>query len=257
MNKRVLCCLFAVILIVLSAGVVYADAWYCPQCGRKMGPSDNFCPADGTARPDIGGSGSDDIYDMGIPYLNGRSYSQDQMNMVVFWVQTQLKATGIYYQGDSWDVTGNLGDHTMQEIAAFMKSRGYGGHRGNVDQTVVDELASYLGSRIVPVYIGGFYQHMDSIMSGGHTGSMQKIVSNLIDMVPHVTTGARWVQCCLSKLGYYSGPIDGKYGEQTENAVKRFQKAYGFMERNYVTLGVARAMLEACYNNGCYLEDLN
>ncbi|MBR3333512.1 MAG: peptidoglycan-binding protein [Clostridia bacterium] len=97
---------------------------------------------------------------------------------------------------------------------------------------------------------------MDSIMSGGHTGSMQKIVSNLIDMIPHETLGARWVQCCLSKLGYYTGTIDGKYGERTEQAVKKFQKAYGFQERNYVTLGVARAMLEACYNNGCYLDDL-
>ena len=137
-----------------------------------------------------------------------------------------------------------------------MQGRGYCNHDGHVDQNVVDELAAYLGNRLVPVYVGGFYSHMDSIMDGGHTGSMQKILSNLIDMVPHVTHGARWVQCCLAKLGYYNSGIDGKYGENTEAAVMRFQKDYGFEQRNYVTLGVARAMLEACHARGCNLDDL-
>ncbi len=243
---------------VLSSACADGGTWFCPQCGKELSGEFNFCPKDGTANPGEGGGGgsSDSVYDMGTPDLRGQSYGLDQMNLTVYWVQVQLKATGVYYQGYAWDETGNLGDQTMKEIAAFMKSRGYNGHSGRVDQTVVDELSAYLGSRRVPVYIGGFYRHMDSIMSGGHTGSMQKIVSNLIDMIPHETLGARWVQCCLSKLGYYTGTIDGKYGERTEQAVKKFQKAYGFQERNYVTLGVARAMLEACYNNGCYLDDL-
>ena len=103
-----------------------------------------------------------------------------------------------------------------------------------------------MGNRIVPVYIGGFYSHMDSIMNGDHTGSMQPIISNLRDMVPHETVGARWVQCCLKKLGYYAGIIDGKYGEATETAVKEFQRSNGFEERDYVTLGVARSILCKC-----------
>ena len=236
MKKHVFCFLTAIILLL--ATTVFADngIWYCPQCGEKMEASYQFCPNDGTRRPGGGGGGNstgntrrnNDPHDMGIPFLNGRSYSKDQMNLIIFWVQTQLKATGAYYQGYAWDVTGHLGDQTMKEIASFMQSRGYRGHSGCVDQTVVDELASYLGNRIEPVYIGGFYSHMDSIMSGGHAGSMQKILSNLIDMVPHVTTGARWVQSCLSKLGYYTGTIDGKYGERTEKSVNAFQKAYGF-----------------------------
>ena len=178
------------------------------------------------------------------------------MNLVVYWVQTQLKATGTYYQGDIWDVTGHLGEHTMQEISSFMWSRGYYNHNGQINQAVINELADCLGCRIVPVYIGGFYSHMDTIMQGRHDKYMQSIVSNLRDMIPHVTTGARWVQCCLKKLGYYNGVIDGKYGEATENAVKAFQKASGYEQRDYVTLGVARAMLEQCYYSGCTLEDL-
>lgn len=260
MNKKVFCFLIAIILLLATTAFADSGTWYCPQCGSQMEASYQFCPNDGTPRPGAGGSSviiqNNGPYDMGVPSLNGRSYSKDQMNMAILWVQTQLKATGTYYQGYAWDVTGHLGDHTMQEIASFMQSRGYRGHSGCVDQNVVNELAAYLGNRIEPVYIGGYYSHMDSIMSGGHTGSMQKILSNLIDMVPHVTTGARWVQSCLSKLGYYTGSIDGMYGERTEKSVNAFQKAYGFQERNYVTLGVARAMLEACYNSGCYLDDL-
>ena len=196
------------------------------------------------------------FYDIGIPDLRGRTFRLDEMSLAVYWVQVQLKATGIYYQGEIWDETGNLGDHTMQEVASFMQSRGYCNHSGCVDQVVINELAAYMGNRTVPVYVGGFYRHMDSIMNGGHTGSMQRINSNLVDMIPHVTVGGRWIQCCLSKLGYYSGPIDGKYGEKTEEAVNAFQKDYGFEQRNYVTFGVARSMLEACHAKKCFLDDL-
>lgn len=195
-------------------------------------------------------------YEMGIPNLNGRRYTEDDMNMDVYWVQVQMKATGRWYQGDQWDCTGNLGDHTMQEIASFMKSRGYSGHSGYVDQNVVNELANWLGYDVQPVYIGGFYDAMGAIMTDVSTGSMQSIVSNLRDMVPRETVGARWVQVCLKHLGYYNSVIDGKYGEDTEQAVKAFQHAYGFEERDYVSLGVARAMIEAYYYAGGDLNKL-
>lgn len=193
---------------------------------------------------------------MGVPYIGNRKYNTGTMNMVVFWVQTQMKQTGRYYQGNNYDVTGNLGSQTKKEIARFMRDRGYSAHTGAIDQAVIDELSSYLGSRVAAVYVGGYYQYMQTIMVGGSEGSMERINSNLIDNVARVTTGARWVQICLKKLGYYTSSIDGKYGEGTENAVKRFQRDYGFQQTNYVTLGVARAMLEACYNRGYSLDDL-
>lgn len=225
----------------------YRNTLYCPDCGMRKPLG---CEADNTSYY------SNDPYDMGIPNLYGKTIKKDQMNLIVLWVQKQLKATGIYYQGEIWDETGHLGDHTMEEVASFMQSRGYKSHGGQIDQTVINNLADYLGYRVVPVYVGGFYTHMDSIMYGGHMGNMQAIISNLRDMIPHVTVGARWVQCCLKKLGYYNGVIDGKYGEATENAVKSFQKTFGFEQRDYVTLGVARTMLEQCYYSGCNLEDL-
>lgn len=196
------------------------------------------------------------VYDMGIPNLNGQQYTEGDMNMTVYWVQFQMKATGRWYQGEQWDCTGNLGNHTMQEIASFMKSRGYSRHTGYIDQTVVNELASWLGYNVRPVYVGGFYEAMCSIMTGGSTGCMQAIVSNLRDMVPRETVGARWVQICLKHLGYYTSIIDGKYGEVTERAVMAFQRDFGFEERDYVSLGVARAMIEAYYYAGGDLTKL-
>ncbi len=189
-------------------------------------------------------------YDMGVPYIGSQVYRKDNMNMVVFWVQTQLKATGVFYQGEQWDVTGSLGDHTMEEIRAFMQTYTGRGHSGVVDQSVIDALASWLGDDVQPVYVGGFYDAMDSLMVGGTYGSMYSITSNLRDGVARSTLGARWVQTVLSRLGYYNSSIDGKYGEQTQEAVMQFQDNHNFQERDYVSLGVARAMLEQYYYRG-------
>lgn len=261
MRKLLLTIMILSLLSVMLLDSAYAgdNSWLCSRCNAYRNTS--YCPDCGIKNPYIGrayetGYYINEPYDMGIPNLCGQRIKKDQMSLIVLWVQTQLKATGIYYQGETWDVTGHLGDHTMQEIKAFMLSRGYQYHDGQIDQIVITELVDYLGCRIIPVYIGGFYSHMDSIMNGGHTGYMQPIISNLRDMIPHMTIGARWIQCCLKKLGYYNGVIDGKYGEATENAVKQFQKAAGFEERDYVTLGVARAMLEQCYYSGCDFQDL-
>lgn len=240
-------------LIFMLALSTMASAWYCSACGAAG--SGNFCSQCGNPyRPPV--SNTNTPYDMGIPNLNGAVYRKESMNMAVLWVQTQLKATGMYYQGEAWDVTGSLGSETMKEIKSFMNARGYWNHSGVVNQDVIDELAAYLNYNTVPVYVGGYYEKMSSIMYGGSTGSMEKIYSNLIDMVPRTTIGARWIQACLRTLGYYNGTIDGKYGEGTDRAVKAFQAAYGFQQRNYVTLGVARAMVEACYNRGYSLDML-
>ena len=56
------------------------------------------------------------------------------------------------------------------------------------------------------------------------------------------------MQIVLRELGYYTGETDGQYGEVTQDAVNRFQRDHGFQERDYVSLGVARAMLEEYHN---------
>ncbi len=212
-------------------------------------PENEVVPVTPTQEPVPYNTYSDSPYDMGVPYLSGRSYGPDQMNIYIFWVQTQLKAAG-YFQGNNWDVTGNLGSQTQKEIQRFMNDHGRRGHNGYVDQSVVDSLANYLSGRIVPVYIGGYYDYMQPLFYDTSICGMNKLVSNMRDEVPRVTIGARWVQVILSRLGYYTMNIDSKYGQGTDDAVRAFQRAYGFVERDYVTLGVARAMIEAYYAAG-------
>ena len=52
--KRLISFLLAMVLL-LAVGIALADDWYCPVCGEKN--SNNFCPNDGTKRPD--GKGED------------------------------------------------------------------------------------------------------------------------------------------------------------------------------------------------------
>lgn len=194
--------------------------------------------------------------EMGVPQLNGRRFGRDSMNIAVYWVQVQLKATGTYYTGDQWDETGNLGDHTQDEIKRFMRDRGHAGHDGCVDQAVVDELAAYLGGRLRPVMRGGWYRHMNTLLDDTQWESMTNVVLSSKDGSSRNAAKTRWVQTCLSMLGYYKGSVDGSYGSGTESAVKAFQRDHGFQQRSYVTYGVARAMLEACEQRGCDLNRL-
>lgn len=251
-----------------SYRILVFSAWKMPaqwKIGKREGCTVSVTSAYGTASPTSNTTSNKNSssntntwqpqqgntpYDIGIPDLNGNVYYENASNVYVLWVQYQLKATGQYYIGDNWDETGNLGDHTMEEIAKFMKANGYSNHNGRVDQTVINTLASYLGSRRVPVYVGGYYDKMNTIMSGGSAGSMKSINAN------SSSTKVKWVQTCLKKLGYYTSSIDGKFGSGTTSALHRFQADYGYVQRDYVSLGVARRMLEACYSRGYSLNDL-
>lgn len=51
--KRLVCLLLTAV-ILLSAGAALADTWYCPECGQQN--DGNFCPNDGTKRPEGGSS---------------------------------------------------------------------------------------------------------------------------------------------------------------------------------------------------------
>ncbi len=194
-------------------------------------------------------------FDMGIPQLNGRSFGPDNENIVIYWVQIQMKAAG-YYTGDQWDETGNIGDHTQEEIRRFMRDCGYPYHTGFVDQTVVNTLASVLGSRLRPVYRGGYFRHMNALLNDLTFESCDTVYPNSQSNSAHNRTSIRWVQTALSLLGYYSGSIDGQYGSGTDSAVKAFQRDHGFQQRGYVTYGVARAMMEAMWQRGCDLSRL-
>ena len=53
----------------------------------------------------------------------------------------------------------------------------------------------------------------------------------------------------LSVLGYYSGSLHGEYDEATRAAVRLFNEDYGFPGLDDLSLGSARALMEAYYYN--------
>lgn len=188
-----------------------------------------------------------DPYDMGVPQIGENVFTLNQMNLVVLWVQTQLKATGAWYQGDQCELSGCLTESTMAAISGFMEANGFSGHAGNVDQNVINTLQACLGNEITPVLTGGFYNYMAAILSGDPYGSMDFIVNYLKNPSERVTVGALWVQTILAKLGYYTGSVDGIFGQRTQEAVTRFRRNNGFVQTDTVSLGVARTMIEQYY----------
>jgi len=246
----------AICLICLAPSLGLASSaaawrWFCPECAMYV--FGNYCYNCGCARTSIIPPAVDaGVYDIGVPQLGSTRFGPNSHNLYVLWVQLQMKATGLYYQGEEWDETGVLGDHTRQEIARMMADRGYIGHDGYVDQQVVSVLTHILGRNLQPVYAGGYYDKMHTLTSGTTFGSMRYVRND----TGTYTRGTEWVQRCLSKLGYYHSVIDGEFGDITIEAVKAFQRDHHFQQRPYVSMGVARCMLEECVRRGFDISDL-
>ena len=72
----------------------------------------------------------------------------------------------------------------------------------------------------------------------GQALALQKIGSN----GPEVTSSQR----CLKKLGYFNGPVSGKFASLTQNAVIKFQQANRIPADGVVGTNTQRALQRAC-----------
>ncbi|MBN3959303.1 peptidoglycan-binding protein [Nostoc sp. NMS8] len=72
----------------------------------------------------------------------------------------------------------------------------------------------------------------------GQALALQKIGSN----GPEVSTSQR----CLKKLGYFNGPVSGKFASLTQNAVIKFQQANRISADGVVGISTQRALQRAC-----------
>ncbi|MFN6483266.1 MULTISPECIES: peptidoglycan-binding protein [unclassified Nostoc] len=72
----------------------------------------------------------------------------------------------------------------------------------------------------------------------GQALALQKIGSN----GPGVSSSQR----CLKKLGYFNGPVSGKFASLTQNAVIKFQQANRITADGVVGIGTQRALQRAC-----------
>lgn len=65
-----------------------------------------------------------------------------------------------------------------------------------------------------------------------------------VQAVELVTAYTTTLQTELTQVGYYDGPVDGIYGPQTVDAVKRLQAESGLAETGFVDMATARALDE-------------
>ena len=115
-------------------------------------------------------------------------------------VQAKLGNMGIY----SGEVTGNLGSKTIAAIKEFQK-------RYNLTQDGIPGPATV--TKLNQVYSNTSTVKVSSSGAGLGIGSSGTAVATL--------------QQNLTALGYYWAEITGNFGAKTQEAVKRFQKAYG------------------------------
>jgi hypothetical protein len=60
-------------------------------------------------------------------------------------------------------------------------------------------------------------------------------------------TYVRNLQTCLISLGHLGGYVDGVFGTNTENAVKKYQKSQGLTQDGKVGAGTKTALYNQCY----------
>ena len=180
--------------------------------------------------------------------------SSYDMNIYIYWVQVQLRELG-YYSGD---LTGLFDSTTNNAVKSFMRAQGLS-YSNAVDQSVVNAISEAIGSRRKPVKYGGYYHSMDFLLDS--KGNMDIIWSNINHdkygsnpNTPYYYDSAKFVQYCLTKLGYDPNGIDGMFGSGTDGAVQRFESSNGFTRKAdrhvYVTFGELRKMLELCNSRG-------
>ncbi|MEH1967330.1 peptidoglycan-binding domain-containing protein [Nostoc sp.] len=79
---------------------------------------------------------------------------------------------------------------------------------------------------------------MGLLSIAGQALALQKIGSN----GPEVSSSQR----CLKKLGYFNGPVSGKFASLTQNAVIKFQQANRIPADGVVGINTQRALQRAC-----------
>lgn len=133
------------------------------------------------------------------------TYKTGSSGKAVEGIQQQLKKLG-FYQGD---ITGYFGPQTETAVKRFQLKRGM-----HADGIVGTSTYKYL---------------MGNVSSKTQTSTNQAM-------------SVKEIQAALKKLGYYTGSVDGVSGSNTENAIKKFQKANKLTADGIVGAGTAKLL---------------
>ena len=153
----------------------------------------------------------------------GTTLKLNSQGTKVSQLQTDLKQLGYYYA----EITGNFGERTEAAVKAFQKAKGLTAD-GVAGTKTLNAIAAAVDKA------GGSSSSSSSTnMKLGSTG-----------------TAVSALQQNLTTLGYYYGDVTGHYGNLTQQAVKKFQKAKGLTQDGVASTATLNAITSALKNAG-------
>ena len=153
----------------------------------------------------------------------GTTLKLNSQGTKVSQLQTDLKQLGYYYA----EITGNFGERTEAAVKAFQKAKGLTAD-GVAGTKTLNAIAAAVDKA------GG--------SSSGSSSTNMKLGST--------GTAVSALQQNLTTLGYYYGDVTGHYGNLTQQAVKKFQKAKGLTQDGVASTATLNAITSALKNAG-------
>ena len=153
----------------------------------------------------------------------GTTLKLNSQGTKVSQLQTDLKQLGYYYA----EITGNFGERTEAAVKAFQKAKSLTAD-GVAGTKTLNAIAAAVDKA------GG--------SSSGSSSTNMKLGST--------GTAVSTLQQNLTTLGYYYGDVTGHYGNLTQQAVKKFQKAKGLTQDGVASTATLNAITSALKNAG-------
>ena len=153
----------------------------------------------------------------------GTTLKLNSQGTKVSQLQTDLKQLGYYYA----EITGNFGERTEAAVKAFQKAKNLTAD-GVAGTKTLNAIAAAVDKA------GG--------SSSGSSSTNMKLGST--------GTAVSALQQNLTTLGYYYGDVTGHYGNLTQQAVKKFQKAKGLTQDGVASTATLNAITSALKNAG-------